>query len=47
MNAFLTKPVLAQFHEVIAQMVDPAVQRAGEPDASVASPDPTRRRMKR
>jgi two-component system, sensor histidine kinase and response regulator len=39
MDAFLTKPVrVAQLHEVIAHMVDPAVQGAGDPDASVASP---------
>jgi len=41
MDAFLTKPVhVAQLHEVIAHMVDPAVQRAGDPDASVASLQP-------
>jgi CheY-like chemotaxis protein len=41
MDAFLTKPVrVAQLHEVIARMVDPAVQRAGDPDASVASLQP-------
>jgi CheY-like chemotaxis protein len=41
MDAFLTKPVhVAQLHEVIAHMVDPAVQRAGNPDASVASLQP-------
>jgi CheY-like chemotaxis protein len=40
MDAFLTKPVrVAQLHEVIAHMVDPAVQRAGDPDASVATLD--------
>jgi signal transduction histidine kinase/DNA-binding response OmpR family regulator len=40
MDAFLTKPVrVAQLHEVIAHMVDPAVQGAGDPDASVATLD--------
>jgi signal transduction histidine kinase/DNA-binding response OmpR family regulator len=43
MDTFLTKPVrVAQLHEVIAHMVDPAVQRTGDPDARMASLGPLR-----
>jgi signal transduction histidine kinase/DNA-binding response OmpR family regulator len=41
MDAFLTKPVrVAQLHQVIAHVVDPAVQRAADPNASVAGLQP-------
>ena len=43
MDAFLTKPVrVAQLHEVIARVVDPAVQRTSDPDASLAGLGPRR-----